>query len=131
MQSKRKQNFRYLLAIYIILIGFSRLIPFVVEFLKSIMPDYIPYHYEIIYFTGAIEVILGIMLLFEKFMRLSGYLLIALYLAVLPAHVYGYFVFRPFDSDFYNDMIHLIRNLFQIVYIIWTYWCTKADINKS
>lgn len=127
MQSKLKRNFRYGLATYIFIIGMARLIPEVTTFLVNGMPSYLPWQVELVYLSGAIEVVLAIMLLFPKTMRLAGWLLIALYLAVLPAHYELYFKFRPFEVELYNDLIHLVRNLFQIVYIIWTYWCTKTD----
>ena len=55
----------------------------------KIMPPYLPYHKELIYLSGVIEIILGIMLLFEKTRFLAGWGLILLLIAVFPANVYA------------------------------------------
>jgi len=54
----------------------------------KIMPPYIPYHKELVYLSGAFEIILGIMLLFEQTRFLSGWGLILLLIAVFPANIY-------------------------------------------
>ena len=55
----------------------------------KIMPPYLPYHKELIYLSGAFEIILGIMLLFEKTRFLAGWGLILLLIAVFPANIYA------------------------------------------
>ena len=54
----------------------------------KIMPPYLPYHKELVYLSGAFEIILGIMLLFEQTRFLSGCGLILLLIAVFPANIY-------------------------------------------
>ncbi len=54
----------------------------------KIMPPYLSYHKELVYLSGAFEIILGIMLLFEKTRFLSGWGLILLLIAVFPANIY-------------------------------------------
>ena len=54
----------------------------------NIMPPYLPYHKELVYLSGVFEIMLGIMLLFEKTRFLSGWGLILLLIAVFPANIY-------------------------------------------
>ena len=56
-------------------------------FLKA-MPNYIPFHKEIVFLTGILEVIFALGLLIKKF-RKGTLLIICIYLlAILPAHIH-------------------------------------------
>lgn len=54
----------------------------------QIMPPYLPYHLELVYLSGAFEIILGIMLIFKKTRYIAGWGLILLLIAVFPANIY-------------------------------------------
>tara|TARA_Y100001970_G_C14158767_1_gene817238 strand:+ start:851 stop:1183 length:333 start_codon:yes stop_codon:yes gene_type:complete len=54
----------------------------------QIMPPYIPFHLELVYVSGAFEIILGLMLLFTNTRFLAAWGLIALLIAVFPANIY-------------------------------------------
>ena len=58
------------------------------NFFLAIMPDFLPYHLEAVYISGAFEILLGGMLLFKKSRRIAGWGLIALLIAVFPANIY-------------------------------------------
>ena len=51
----------------------------------KIMPPYLPYHKELIYLSGVIEIILGTLLLFEKTRFLAGWGLIFLLIAAVSS----------------------------------------------
>jgi len=53
----------------------------------AIMPDYLPWHRELVWLSGIFEVLLGLGLLWRKTRWPAGIGLILLYLAVLPANV--------------------------------------------
>ena len=55
------------------------------DFFVAIMPPYLPYHLEIVWISGAFEVLGAIGLLLPQTRLLAGYGLIALTLAVTPA----------------------------------------------
>ena len=59
-----------------------------INWFMKIMPPYLPYHKELVYLSGAFEIILGIMLVFEKTRFLAGWGLILLLIAVFPANIY-------------------------------------------
>ena len=53
----------------------------------GIMPDYLPWHRELVYLSGGFEILFGLGLLWRKTREAAGVCLILLYLAVLPANV--------------------------------------------
>jgi uncharacterized membrane protein len=82
---------------------------------------YIPWHREIVLLSGAIEILLGILLLIPRTSRLAAWGLVALLVAVFPANIHAYLhrdLFPPFP---YSDTIHLLRLPFQAVLIYWAY----------
>lgn len=76
----------YLMSLFYISTGIKHFTN--VDWFMKIMPPYLPYHKELIYLSGAFEIILGIMLVFEKTRFLAGWGLILLLIAVFPANIY-------------------------------------------
>ena len=58
------------------------------EFYYGLIPDYLPYHNAINYISGVAEIVLGIGVLFEKTRTWSSYLLVAMLICFIPAHIY-------------------------------------------
>ena len=54
----------------------------------SIMPPYLPLHRELVYVSGAFEILGGLGLLVPRLRRAAGWGLITLLLAVFPANVH-------------------------------------------
>ncbi len=52
------------------------------------MPPYLPWHFGIVILSGVIEIGLGIAFLFAKTRKLAARGIIALLIAVLPAHIH-------------------------------------------
>ena len=89
----------------------------------QIMPPYLSYHKELIYISGIIEIILGIMLLFEKTRFLAGWGLILLLVAVFPANIYAAETNGAAMDT--SAAIAWGRLPFQAVFIALAYWHTK------
>ncbi len=53
-----------------------------------IMPDYLPWHLQLILISGAAEILGGIGLLVQRTRRFAAWGLVALLIAVMPANVY-------------------------------------------
>lgn len=53
-----------------------------------VMPDYLPWHLELVYISGVFEVLGGVGLFVKQVRPLSGWGLVALLLAVWPANIY-------------------------------------------
>ena len=77
----------------------------------------------LVYFSGAIEIILGIMLIFEKTRFLAGCGLILLLIAVFPANIY----LAQTNGAAMNTspILAWVRLPFQAVFIAIAYWHSK------
>jgi uncharacterized membrane protein len=58
------------------------------EFFLAIMPEYLPWHLELVWISGVFEILLGAALHVPKLRSLAGWGLIALFLAVWPANIW-------------------------------------------
>jgi uncharacterized membrane protein len=94
-------------------------------FYLKIMPPYLPLHLELVYASGVFEILLGALLLIQRFARLAGWGLILLLIAVFPANIYAY---QHQDLVPASPILHLLRLPLQAVLILWAYWYTRPDI---
>jgi uncharacterized membrane protein len=93
------------------------------DFFVAIMPPYLPWHLEIVYFSGALEIVFAIMLIPRRTRELAGNLLIALTLAVTPANLHMWM-----NPQLYPDVepfflsLRLVIQVF-LLFVIW--WSTR------
>jgi uncharacterized membrane protein len=100
------------------------------DFFLKIMPPYLPFHREIVLISGAIEIVLGTLLLIPRTSRLAAWGLLALLIAVFPANIHAYQhqeLFPPFP---YSSTLHLLRLPFQGVLILWAYAYTRVKRDR-
>ena len=111
----------YLMSLFYISIGIKHFIN--ADWFMKIMPPYLPYHKELVYLSGAFEIILGIMLIFEETRFLAGWGLILLLIAVFPANIY----LAQTNGAAMNTSPALAwgRLPFQAVFIAIAYWHSK------
>ena len=111
----------YLMSLFYISTGIKHFTN--VDWFMKIMPLYLPYHKELVYLSGAFEIILGIMLVFEKTRFLAGWGLILLLIAVFPANIY----LAQTNGAAMNTSLALAwgRLPFQAVFIAIAYWHSK------
>jgi uncharacterized membrane protein len=57
------------------------------EFFVKIMPPCPPFHRELVFLSGVLEIVLGLLLLNPKTTRLAAWGLMALLVAVFPANI--------------------------------------------
>ena len=95
------------------------------DFFVAIMPDYLPYHLEAVYISGAFEIILGGMLFFKKSRWIAGWGLIALLVAVFPANVFLAQNETAQQTLNISQITAIIRLPFQALFIGLAYWHTK------
>ncbi|MSP19094.1 MAG: hypothetical protein EXR74_05940 [Bdellovibrionales bacterium] len=50
------------------------------------MPSYLPFHLPLIYLTGILELMAAVGLGIKKYRRVTGFSLVAYFIAILPAH---------------------------------------------
>ncbi|MBC8256852.1 MAG: DoxX family protein [Candidatus Marinimicrobia bacterium] len=94
------------------------------EWFMKIMPPYIPYHTAMVYISGAFEIILGIMLLFEDIRFIAGWGLIILLIAVFPANIYAAQTNGVAMGT--SAAVAWGRLPFQAVFIAIAYWHSKV-----
>ena len=117
---------KILLAIFMTVAGTMHFV--MPEFYIKIMPPYLPLHRELVYISGACEIILGILLLVPKISRLAAWGIIALLVAVFPANIY---VYRNQELIPAPPVLHLLRLPLQGVLVLWAYWHTRPKRQRK
>ncbi|MEO6724122.1 MAG: DoxX family membrane protein [Blastocatellia bacterium] len=120
---KFKVAMKYLLAVFFIAAGMNHFVH--PDFYLKIIPPYLPWHAALNYLSGALEVVLGALVLFPRFTRLAGLGLILLLIAVFPANVYMALNAHLFPTI--SPAALLIRLPLQLVMILWAWWATMPD----
>jgi uncharacterized membrane protein len=89
------------------------------------MPDYLPYHKELVLISGVFEVLGAIGLLVPKTRLLAGYGLIALILAVYPANIN-----MALQPEKYHDIsvfFLYLRLPMQLLFIRFVWWAITPE----
>ena len=124
MLSKLKLPFVYFSSVGYVYVGFLHLIQ--PDFFLKIMPPYLPYHLELVLLSGAIEIALGVGLLFKRIRKYVGWGLILLLVAVYPANIYLAFNEVPQQAiGISSFMASWVRLPIQFLLIGLAYWFTK------
>ena len=93
------------------------------SFFISIMPPYLPFHLELVYISGVVEVILGALLVTKKFKTVAGWGIVGLLIAVSPANIH--MAMNPKLYPQFPEMALYIRLVVQVMLIAWAYSYTK------
>ena len=89
--------------------------------MTMMLPDFVSYKSEIIYTTGALELLGAIGILVPRVRRLAGICLIVMFVGFLPANVYAAFKYVDFGGHAYGPKYLLFRIPLQLFFIWWTY----------
>ena len=54
----------------------------------AIIPPYFPFHPFLVFLSGVIEIVLGVMLFFSQFRKVAVILIIMMLIAFIPVHVF-------------------------------------------
>ena len=84
-----------------------------------IMPTYLPWHLQLIYISGVIEIVLGILLIPEETRSIAAWLIIAMLIAIFPANIQMAVIFWQKNSS--SLWIAIARLPLQVV-LIWMAW---------
>ena len=101
------------------------------DFFVTIVPPIIKWKEEAVLVSGFIEVILGVLLLFNQTRKLAAWGIILLLIAVLPANIYLYISEIPREILSISKSHALFRIPFQIPLIIISYWHSKEIHSKQ
>lgn len=122
-----KVALKYLMALFYIGSGVNHFLN--PDFYMKIMPPYLPWHLELVYLSGVIEIALGILLLIPRYTRLAAWGIILLLIAVFPANIY--LAQNPEIMPDVSPTAHLIRLPIQGVFILWAWWYTRPDSSSN
>ena len=96
-------------------------------FFLKIMPPYIPFHLELVYLSGAFEILFGFLLLVKKYRRLAGIGIVLLLIAVFPANIY---LFQNPEILNVEKSKTLVRLFYQFPLILIAIWHSQKNSNK-
>lgn len=106
----------FFLSLVLIVAGLVHLIT--PDVFLPVMPEFIPFHLEIIYLTGVLELILGAGLLFKRTQDFSAKTTALYFLLLLPLHIYV--SLKPIEIfGITSPALLWARTLFQFVFIFW------------
>ena len=127
----KKQTFRILLAVLMILAGASHF--FADGMYIKIYPPLLPYPATMVYFTGVAEILGGIGLLIPKMIQAAAWGFVLLFIAVYPATinmaVNNIHLDNIPDGNWFQSAA--IRLPFQFVLIAWAWWLTRSSNDLS
>ena len=101
------------------------------DFFVTIVPPIIHFKIEVVLISGFIEVILGVLLLFDQTRRLAAWGIILLLIAVFPANIYLYLSETAREALSISKDQALFRMPFQIPLMIIAYWHSKETYSKQ
>ncbi|MGX5821015.1 DoxX family protein [Chitinophaga lutea] len=93
--------------------------------MQLMLPDFVPFKKEVVILTGLLEVAAGIALLFPATRRLTGLLLIAYFILILPSNIYAAFKHVNLATAAYDGKgpsYLWIRVPEQVLYIFWAWY---------
>lgn len=93
--------------------------------MSMMLPGFVPLKMELVYFTGIVEIVLGLALLFPSFRYGAGIILIVLFLVMLPANIHAAIKHINYETAAYDgkDIRYLwIRIPMQILFILWVFY---------
>lgn len=88
----------------------------------EMMPEFLHFKREIVYFTGICELLAVFGLIWNKTAKLTSVLLIIFFLSILPANIVGSIKAVQFGGMEYGAMYLLFRVPLQIFFIFWVYY---------
>jgi uncharacterized membrane protein len=95
------------------------------EGMVMMMPQVIPFKKEIVYLSGIAEILLGLALLFPATRATSGYILILLFVLMLPANIHAAIKHIDFEKANYEGagLTYLwFRIPMQVLLIAWVWY---------
>ena len=101
------------------------------DFFITIVPPIINWKKEAVLISGFVEVMLGVLLLFNQTRKLAAWGIILLLITVFPANIYLYISEFPREIISISKDQALFRMPFQIPLMIIAYWHSKETESKQ
>jgi len=97
----------------------------------AIVPPLLPFPYFIVWFTGGMEIAMGVLLLCPHLRPNVGIILGLFLLAVLPANIYMAVASIPFGDTAASPAALWIRVALQFPLIAIIYWATRPETGQG
>ena len=114
--------FKYLLVAFFVLGGINHFLD--TDFYLNIMPEFLPFHQELVLMSGATEIIAGVMLATPRVSRLGAWFIIAHLVVFFTVHID-----MAVHSERFPDLPPAglyLRIAMQFVFIAWAFWFTRG-----
>tara|TARA_R110002111_G_scaffold217632_1_gene279967 strand:- start:122 stop:490 length:369 start_codon:yes stop_codon:yes gene_type:complete len=95
------------------------------NFYAPMMPPYLPATKALIYISGFFEILGGIGVALPSLGKAAGWGLIALLIAVIPAHIH--MLMNPESFDTVPFWVLIVRMPMQAVLIAWVWWTALRE----
>ena len=99
------------------------------EFYLPIMPPYLGWHLQLIYISGAFEIIFALLLIPTITRRTASWLIIALLIAVFPANIQ--MTINYFNENSPDLWISVVRLPIQLLLIWWAWSFTRKNLKTG
>lgn len=97
------------------------------------IPEYIPFRPTIVYITGIIEIIAGILLLVPRYQKKAGVFIILFFVLLLPFNIYATMLHVDMEKASYggDGLLYLwYRIPLQVFFIAWVYFSACRSSKK-
>lgn len=109
---------KIIVALFMIYVGVQHFLK--PEFYLPFVPSFLPFQTFIVYLSGAIEIIVGVLLLTKKYQGIGAYALLLLMLVFLPVHINDVISDTPAIGSQKAAVIRLIIQLLAIA-LCWKF----------
>lgn len=96
----------------------------------EMLPSWVPFKISLIYFTGALELVVGIALFTPKFQTIAAKLGILIFVLFFPANVYAALNGVGLGGHQWGAVYLWIRAPLQMILILWAYFLCVKDITR-
>ncbi|WP_020207493.1 DoxX family protein [Gilvimarinus chinensis] len=104
---------------------------FQTEGMVEMLPPWVPLRLALVYFTGLIELLIGIALFIPRYQPLAAKLAILVFVIFFPANIYAASNSIGLGGHQWGPVYLLVRGPLQIILIVWSYFLCLKDRNKS
>ena len=119
----------YTIALFYISAGVTHFTNY--DFFEAIVPPVLVFKSEIVYVSGVIEIVLGLLLCFKKTRHQAAWGIVLLLIVIFPANLYLCFYDVPKEALGISKNQAFIRLPFQIPLLIIAYWHSLDKTSKK
>tara|TARA_B110001450_G_C17493038_1_gene429182 strand:- start:14 stop:400 length:387 start_codon:yes stop_codon:yes gene_type:complete len=101
------------------------------QFYIKIIPSFIPFKQFLVDLSGVLEIIGGLLILFNQTRKTGVYLLVGLLVLFFVVHFDMLFTFQVSENMLLNKSLLLMRIIIQFILIYWVISLLKLFSNKD